>query len=58
MNKEMDLKWIKEFSKITVVSVCKELKIDKSNLWSGKASTENTARVKEEIEKRLKALEK
>jgi hypothetical protein len=56
MNKEIDLKWIKAFSKITVVSVCKDLKIDKSNLWAEKASAENVAKVKEEIKRRLEAL--
>ena len=57
MNKETDLKWIKAFSKISVVSVCKDLKIDKSNLWAGKASAEKVAEVKEEIKRRIEALE-
>lgn len=52
-----DLKWIKDFSKITVAGICKDLKIDKSNLWADKASAENVAKVKEEIKKRIESLE-
>jgi hypothetical protein len=57
MDKEKDLKYIKDFSKITVAGICKDLKIDKSNLWAEKSSAENVAKVKEEIQKRLKELE-
>lgn len=51
-----DLKWIKAFSKITIASACKDLKIDKSNLWAGRTSDDTTAKVKEEIQKRLREL--
>ena len=54
MNK--DLEWIKKFAKITVAGVCSDLKIDKSNLWCGKASEFKIAEVKKEIQKRLKEL--
>lgn len=57
MDKEKDLKYIKDFSKITVAGICKELKIDKSNLWAGKATAQNVEKVKLEIQKRIKDLE-
>ena len=56
MNKEKDLKFIKDFSKISVASVCKELKVNKSNLWAGNASVENTNKVRITIEERIKKL--
>lgn len=55
--KEKDLEWIKKFSKITIIGICKDLKINKPNLFMGKSSAENTARVKEEILKRVKELD-
>ena len=58
MDKEKDLKYIKEFSKITVAEICKDLKIDKSNLWAGKSNATNINKVKKEIQKRIEALEK
>lgn len=58
VNKELDLKYIKDFSKIKVVSICKELGIDKSNLWRGNASPEAIKKVREEIEKRINELDK
>lgn len=58
INKEIDLKYIKEFSKINVANICKELGVNKSNLWRGNASPEAIKRVKEEIEKRLNELNK
>lgn len=56
MNNSKDLQFIKDFSKITIVSICKDLKINRGNLLNGKASQENTKKVKEEIIKRLKNL--
>lgn len=53
MNKENDLNFIKEFSKITVSQVCRDLKVDRGNLLNGRASEESTNRVKTEIEKRI-----
>lgn len=58
MDKIKDLEYIKKFSKITIIDICRSLNINKSNLWNGKASAENVAKVKEEIQKRLKELEK
>lgn len=51
-----ELKWIKAFSKITIANVCKDLKIDKSNLWAGRTSDNNISKVKNEIQKRLREL--
>ena len=57
VNKERNLKFIKDFSKIKVAAICKELNIDKSNLWRGNASEEAVKKVKEELKKRIKELE-
>lgn len=57
VNRERDLKYIKDFSKIKVAAICKDLKVDKSNLWRGNASGEVVKKVKEELIKRLKELE-
>lgn len=54
--KEQDLKYIKEFSKINVSSICEELKINKSNLWSGRASAKNIETVKNKIKEQLEKL--
>lgn len=57
VNKERDLKFIKDFSKIKIAAICKELKVDRSNLWRGNASEEAVKKVKEEIKKKFKELE-
>lgn len=58
VNKELDLKYIKDFAKINVAKICKELGVDKSNLWRGNASAETIKKVKEEIKRRLEELNK
>lgn len=58
MSKEQDLKYIKEFSKIKITEICREQKIDKSNLYRGTASAESTKKVKEELKRRIEKLEK
>ena len=58
VNKEIDLKFIKEFSKITIASICKELGVNKSNLWRGNASEEAVKKVREELERRIEELKK
>lgn len=55
-NKEMDFKFIKDFSNISVRQICIELDIDYTNLIKGKASAEKTNLVKQEIIKRLAEL--
>lgn len=57
VNRERDLKFIKDFSKIKVAVICKDLGVNKSNLWRGNASGEAVKKVKEELKKRLKELE-
>lgn len=54
MNEEkevnIDLLYIKNFSKITVRKVCKRLGIDEANVLKGTASKENIKRVRRTIE--------
>lgn len=57
MSKENDMRFIKNFTKITIKSICEDLKIDVYNLNKGKTSENNTRKVKEEIQKRYKQLE-
>lgn len=53
-----DLEFIKEFSKIKISTICKDLKIDKSNLWANKTSPQNIKLVKDEIIRRINELQK
>lgn len=54
--KSEDYKYIKNFSKISVFKICKELGIDYANLMKGKSSAEKTKQVKEELERQLNTL--
>lgn len=56
INKKRDLEYIKKFTQITITSICKDLKIDRTNLIKGNASAETTRKVKEELKKRLDEL--
>lgn len=58
MEKEQDLKFIKQFSKIKIADICKKLKIDSANLWSGRTSKENVSKVKNELIKEINKLPK
>lgn len=58
MANNKDLEFIKGFAKINIKSICEDLKIDKSNLWAGKASGRNILKVKNEIVKRYNELSK
>lgn len=51
-----DLEYIKKFIKISVPSICKKLKIDKSNLYTGKTTTLNIKKVRQEIESEIAKL--
>ena len=51
-----DLEYIKKFIKTSVPSICKKLKIDKSNLYSGKTTTLNIKKVRQEIESEIAKL--
>ena len=54
--KEQYLQFIKNFSKINVKAICKELKIDRTNILNGRASEETTKKLYDEIKKRLRNL--
>lgn len=56
MEKEKDLKYIKNFVKISVFQICKELKVTYSNVLNGTTTAEAIKQVKEELEKRVKEL--
>lgn len=56
MSKENDLKYIKDFSKITITGVCKELNVNRSNVLNGRASSEAVEAVRKRIEEKLKEL--
>ena len=56
MNKEKDLQFIKDFAKINVSQICKDLGIDRGNVLNNRASAETTNKVRKEIENRLTAL--
>lgn len=51
-----DLEYIKKFIKISVPSICKKLKIDKSNLYTGKTTNLNIKKVRQEIESEIAKL--
>lgn len=50
--KEYTLKFIRDFSKITIKDICNDLNVDKDNLYKGKCSDDKTALVAYEIIKR------
>ena len=56
VNKKVDLDFIKGFQKITLATICKDLKVDKPSIYRGTASAENIRKVRKEIEKRLDEL--
>lgn len=51
-----DLKFIKDFSKITIAGICRDLNVNKSNLWHGTAKKEAIKKVAEEIKKKYNSL--
>ena len=55
MEKEkiINLNFIKKISKITVKDICKEYKINTSNLWTGRCSKENVALVRKAYEAKI-----
>lgn len=57
INKKRDLEYIKGFQKITLASICRDLKIDKPSVYKGSVSAESLRKIKEEIQKRIKELE-
>lgn len=57
MKKKKDFDWIRGFSKISVSSVCKDLKLNKANVLMGTASDKSISLVKKTIEERLRDLD-
>lgn len=53
---ENDKKFIKNFMKIKVSKICDDLKINRGNIYSGKASDRNYEELREEIDRRLDKL--
>lgn len=41
-----DLEYIKQFSKITISSVCKQLKIAPNNMWAGRLNDKQYSLIK------------
>lgn len=56
MDKLKNIEFIKDFSKITVSSACREENVKKSNLYKMTTTPEKIQRIRENIEKRIKAL--
>lgn len=51
-----DLDYIKQFSKISITNACRTLKIDKSNLYSGKCKKDNIVKLKKYLESEVAKL--
>lgn len=56
INNLEEYKYIRAFSKISIASICRNLKINRSNIMSGKSKKENYKLVKKEIEKEIAKL--
>lgn len=56
MDKREDLKYIKQFTSISVKNICSDLKINYPNVMNGIASEKNVHKVRKEIERRLEIL--
>ena len=54
--KEKDLKFIKAFSEITIARLCRELVIDRANLYHGLVKEDKIHELKEELKKKLEEL--
>jgi hypothetical protein len=51
-----NLEFIQNFSKISIAGICRKLKIDRSNLITGRTSEENIKMVRKYIESELAKL--
>lgn len=51
--KEKDLKFIREFSKISISQICRDLNVNRPNVLNGNTTEKNIKKVKEEIIKRF-----
>lgn len=48
-----DIKFIREFANISVSGVCKDLKIDNSNIYKKYANKKDIKKIKKEIDNRI-----
>ena len=55
-SKQKDLDYIKQFRAISVSNVCKDLKLDYSNVIKGTTSIKTISKVRNELERRIKIL--
>lgn len=51
--KDKYLKFIKDFSKISISSICKDLNINRENILKGKASEQTTKKLYDELKNQL-----
>lgn len=51
-----DLEFIRKFAKITIAGICKDLNINKSNVWRGTAKKDTIKKVADEIRKKYNNL--
>ena len=51
--KEKDLNFIREFSKISISQICRDLNVNRPNILNGRASQEAIHNVKKEILKKI-----
>ena len=56
INNSEEYNYIRGFSKISIANICRNLKINRSNIMSGKTKKENYKLVKKEIEKEIAKL--
>lgn len=56
MDKKEYVDFIKNFSKISITSVCKKAGVDRPNVLNGTASEEKTMKVKQVIEEEIAKL--
>lgn len=51
-----DLEYIKKFNKIQLTKICKNAKVNRGNLYSGRTKKENIAKVRKTIESEIAKL--
>lgn len=55
-NTSKEYKYVRGFSSISISGICRKLKINRSNIMSGRSKNEKYVLVKEEIEKEIAKL--
>lgn len=56
MENNEDLEYIKKFSQITIIKACKLARVNKSNIWTGKASKKKIKKVRKILESEVAKL--